>query len=112
MLREPISGTIDIFRTLKASGKYGLYAFTNWSAVTFPVAQAQLDCLSWFDGILVSGIKRDRKPFPSFYNTRLNRYALKPIECLFIDDNLRNVKVAEELGIRSNHFTGPESLQH
>lgn len=111
MLRGPIVGTVDILRELKASGNYGLYALTNWSAETFPFAQEQFDFLTWFDGIVVSGVEKDRKPFPSFYHTLLRRYDLNAAECLFIDDNLRNVKAAEALGIRSIHFTGPESLQ-
>ncbi|MBC7569641.1 MAG: HAD family phosphatase [Spirosoma sp.] len=111
MLRGTIAGTLDIFQALKASGKYGLYALTNWSSETFPVAREQFDFLSWFDGIVVSGIEKDRKPFASFYNTLLNRYKLKPEECLFIDDNPQNVSAAEALGIRSIHFTEPEALQ-
>lgn len=111
MLRGPIGGTVDILQALKASGNYGLYALTNWSAETFPVALEQFDFLSWFDGIVVSGVEKDRKPFATFYHTLLRRYDLNPAECLFIDDNLRNVKAAEELGIRSIHFTGPESLR-
>ncbi|MBD2755139.1 HAD family hydrolase [Spirosoma validum] len=111
MLRGPIAGTVDILRELKESGNYGLYALTNWSAETFPVAQEQFDFLTWFDGIVVSGIEKDRKPFATFYHKLLRRYALNPAECLFIDDNLRNVKAAEELGIRSIHFTEPAALR-
>ena len=112
MLRGPIAGTLDILQALKASGSYGLYALTNWSAETFPVALEQFDFLSWFDGIVVSGVEKDRKPFASFYNTLLHRYGLQPQECLFIDDNIRNVRAAEALGIRSIHFTEPDSLRH
>lgn len=111
MLRGPIAGTVDIFKELKESGNYGLYALTNWSAETFPHAQEQFDFLTWFDGIVVSGIEKDRKPFASFYYTLLNRYAIDPSTALFIDDNLRNVKAAEQLGIRSIHFTGPVALR-
>ncbi|MEZ0483721.1 HAD family hydrolase [Fibrella aquatica] len=112
MLRGAITGTVDILRELKESGNFGLYALTNWSAETFPVAQKQFDFLTWFDGIVVSGTEKDRKPFPSFYKTLLNRYELEPTQSLFIDDNLRNVKAAQELGIHSIHFTDPASLRH
>jgi len=40
----------------------------------------------------------------------LNRYNVKAGEALFIDDNLRNVKSAEALGIKSIHFKNPEQL--
>lgn len=111
MLGGPIAGTVAIFSELKSSGRYAFYALTNWSAETFPIALEQFDFLSWFDGIVVSGIEKDRKPFASFYNTLLNRYNIDPAKALFIDDNLRNVRAAEALGIRAIHFTGPDELR-
>ncbi|AKD02823.1 HAD family phosphatase [Pontibacter korlensis] len=111
MLGGAIEGTVDILRELKESGKYNLYALTNWSAETFPIAQEQFDFLNWFDGIVVSGTEKDRKPFSSFYHTLLSRYDVHPSEAVFIDDNLRNVKAAEQLGIDSIHFTSPEALK-
>lgn len=111
MLGGPIAGTVNIFKELKDSGKYKIYALTNWSAETWPVALERFDFLSWFDGVVVSGTEKDRKPFATFYHTLLNRYQVKPEQALFIDDNLRNVKAAEELGIQSVHFTSPEDLR-
>ena len=32
-------------------------------------------------------------------------------ECLFIDDNLRNVEGAKALGIQGYHFTTPQQLK-
>ncbi len=111
MLGGPITGTVEIFKELKASGKYKCYALTNWSAETYPIAVERYDFLNWFDGVVVSGTEKDRKPFPSFYQTLLSRYQVNPAEALFIDDNLRNVKAAEALGIQSIHFTSPEALR-
>ncbi|GAB3542175.1 HAD-IA family hydrolase [Pontibacter brevis] len=111
MLGGAIEGTVEIFRELKESGKYNLYALTNWSAETFPIAQERYDFLGWFDGIVVSGTEKDRKPFDSFYHTLLNRFDVHPSEAVFIDDNLRNIKAAERLGIDSIHFTSPEALR-
>lgn len=111
MLGGEIAGTVDILKHLKASGRYRLYALTNWSAETFPIAQERFAFLTWFDGIVMSGAEKDRKPFPSFYQTLLNRYAVKADEALFIDDNLRNIKAAQQLGIHSIHFLNPEQLK-
>jgi len=111
MLGSAIEGTVEILKEVKESGKYKLLALTNWSAETFPVAQERYDFLNWFDGIVVSGTEKNRKPFASFYQLLLDRYDVKPEEALFIDDNLRNIKAAEQLGILSIHFTSPEQLR-
>lgn len=111
MLRGEIPGTVELLKTIRGSGNYKLYALTNWSSETFPIALERFEFLSWFDGIVVSGDEKDRKPFPSFYRTLLNRYSIEPKEALFIDDNLRNVKAAEDLGIHAIHFVNPERLK-
>jgi 2-haloacid dehalogenase len=41
----------------------------------------------------------------------LDRYHVKPENALFIDDSLRNIKAAEELGINAIHFKSPELLR-
>lgn len=111
MLGGPIQETVEIFRQLKQKNHLKLYALTNWSAETFPVALHKYDFLHWFDGRLVSGEEKTRKPFPEFYQLMLKRFNLKAEETLFIDDNERNVKAAETLGIRSIQFKNPEQLK-
>jgi 2-haloacid dehalogenase len=111
MLGDPIQGTIDLFKQLKESGRYKVYALTNWSAETFPIALERYDFMGWFDGIVVSGVEKIRKPAPEFYQLLLDRYNVDPQEALFIDDNLRNVLAAEKMGITSIHFTSPEQLK-
>lgn len=112
MLNGPIHDTVEIFRQLKESGRYKLYALTNWQADLFNIALVRYNFLHWFDGRVVSGVEKTRKPFPEFYNILLNRYNVKPEEALFIDDSLRNVKAAEELGIRSIRFMNAIELSH
>jgi 2-haloacid dehalogenase len=105
MLGGAIPGTVELFKQLKDSGKYKLYALTNWSTETFPIALKHYDFLSWFDGIVVSGAEGMRKPAPEFYQLLLDRYNVSANECLFIDDNYRNIIAAREMGIESIHFT-------
>ncbi|HEY6956271.1 MAG TPA: HAD family phosphatase [Flavisolibacter sp.] len=111
MLGGPIHGTVEIFKQLKASGKYKLYALTNWSAETFPVALERYDFLHWFDGRVVSGEEKMRKPFPEFYQLLLDRFQLTAEETLFIDDNLRNEQAAKEIGLQTVHFKSPAQLK-
>lgn len=111
MLGEPFHDTVEIFKQLKESGKYKIYALTNWSAETFPMAQERFDFLGWFDGIVVSGAEKMRKPTPAFYQTLLDRYQVNADEALFIDDNYRNILAAEKMGIKCIHFTSAEALE-
>ncbi len=111
MLGEPFHGTVEIFRRLKESKQYKIYALTNWSAETFPFAVARFDFLTWFDGVVVSGTEKMRKPTPAFYQILLDRYQVNASEALFIDDNYRNVLAAEAMGIKSIHFKSAEELE-
>lgn len=111
MLGGPIRDTVEIFRQIKDSGRYKLYALTNWSAELFPIALERYDFLHWFDGRVVSGEEKMRKPFPEFYQLIIDRFQLAPGETLFIDDNLRNVKAAEEIGLRTIAFQSPLQLK-
>jgi len=111
MLGDAFWDTVEILKELKDSGKYSIYALTNWSAETFPKALAKFEFLSWFEGIVVSGAEKMRKPTPAFYQILLDRHEVNAEESLFIDDNYRNVLAAEKLGIKSIHFTNAEKLR-
>ena len=111
MLKGPIQGTVEIFRQLKESRKYKIYALTNWQAGLFDIALVRYNFMHWFDGRVVSGEEKLRKPFPEFYQRLLDRYHITPGEALFIDDSLRNVKGAEALGIKTIHFKNPDQLR-
>lgn len=111
MLGEAFHDTVEIFKQLKESGKYKIYALTNWSAETFPVAFERFEFLRWFDGIVVSGAEKMRKPTPEFYHILLDRYSVKPREALFVDDNYRNILAAEKIGINCIHFISAVQLK-
>jgi 2-haloacid dehalogenase len=96
---------------LKKTGKYKLYALTNWSAETFPHALERFEFFKLFDGVLVSGEEKMRKPSPEFYQRLLNKFSIEPSRALFIDDSLRNVKAAEGVGIKSITFQSPDKLR-
>jgi 2-haloacid dehalogenase len=111
MLGGAITDTVEILRKLKEVEDLRLYALTNWSSETFPIALEKFDFLGWFDGIVVSGDEKTRKPFSDIYQRLLERFKVKPAQAIFIDDNLRNIKAAEALGIKGIHFTSPEDLE-
>ena len=111
MLRGSISGTVSILKKILSNNEYRVFALTNWSAETFPIALKRFDFLHWFEGIVVSGTEKTRKPFPEIYETTLERYDLKACESIFIDDNERNVAAANQLGIQTIKFLNPHQLE-
>lgn len=110
MLGGAIEGSVNILDTLTKLGTYKILALTNWSHETFPIAKKRFPFLEWFDGIVVSGEEKTRKPFDLIYNILLDRFSVTPQNALFIDDNLRNVKAAESLQINAIHFQSPKML--
>jgi len=110
MLGDSIEGTVKIFNQLREMPHLKMYALTNWSHETFPVALNRFEFLHRFDGILVSGEEKTRKPFPEIYQLLFNRFNIIPERAVFIDDNLRNIKAGEAFGLEVVHFTSPEQL--
>ena len=111
MLGGPIPETVDLLQQMKASGKYKLYALTNWNQHLFEIALVRYQFLHWFDGRVVSGEEKTRKPFPEIYERLLQRYRVPAAEALFIDDNERNVLAARNVGITSIHFRNAAQLK-
>lgn len=110
MLGGAVEGSVAVLRDVKAKG-YPLYALTNWSAETFPVAQEKYAFLTWFDGVLVSGAEKLAKPDPAIYKRLLAKFNLRADECIFIDDNEANVAAARKLGFQTVHFLSPDLLR-
>jgi 2-haloacid dehalogenase len=104
MLGGAIQETVEILEKFFENPSYRVIALTNWSAETFPVALEHFDFLHRFEGIVVSGKEKTRKPFPEIYKLTLDRYGMNAHESLFIDDNLRNVHAAAEMGINTVQY--------
>lgn len=109
-LRGPIQPTVDLLGELREQG-VRLYALTNWSQETFPLARERFDFLGWFEGIVVSGEEQLIKPDPEIFQRLIQRYAIEPARTLYIDDSLRNVAAAEALGMHGWHFQGADALR-
>jgi 2-haloacid dehalogenase len=110
MLRGPIAGTVDILRELKARGTR-LYALTNFSTETWPVAVTRFDFLGWFEDIVVSGEHGMIKPDPRIYTLAIARCRLEPARTVFIDDAPANVAAGRAAGFDALLFENPEKLR-
>lgn len=110
-LGDPIQGTVAILRELHVRRTHRLLALTNWSHETFPVARQRFEWLQLFEGILVSGEEKMKKPEERIYRRLIERYDVQPAKALFIDDSRPNVAAARAFGLEAVHFESPEKLR-
>jgi 2-haloacid dehalogenase len=110
MLAGPITGTVDVLRDVRDRGMR-IYALTNWSAETFPRARPMFPFLEWFEGIVVSGDERIKKPDPEIWHRLIARYDIDPGRSVYIDDMPYNADVARELGFHAIRFEDPDQLR-
>ena len=110
-LGDAIAPTVAILEELRGAG-IRLYALSNWSAETFPVARPRYPFLDWFDGIVISGEERVAKPDPAIFRHLLDRYGLDPATTVFIDDSEANVRAAAAEGIVSLRFVDATTLRN
>ena len=111
MIGGEITEVVRILKNIVRENKFRVLALTNWSAETFPIALKKFDFLHLFEGIVVSGTEKTRKPFSDIYKIILNRYNLIASESIFIDDNIRNIKAANKFGIKTIQFKSPLQLK-
>jgi 2-haloacid dehalogenase len=109
MLNGAIAGTVEVLEGLHTSG-VPLYALTNFSAETFPLALQRFDFLGRFRDIVVSGRTGTKKPDPAIFRLLLSRNSLAAPDCVFIDDSAANVQAARLLGFTAIRFQSPEQL--
>lgn len=110
MFSGPIGENVALFKTLKASGNYKIYALTNWSAEKWELALELFPFFNYFDGVVVSGQEKTRKPYPEIYNLIINKFTINPESAIFIDDSEENVIAAMALNINGIHYKSPQQL--
>ena len=110
MLGGEIPGTIEILTEMRSRG-ITLYALSNWSTETFPIALSRFECLKWFQGVLLSGEVRLLKPDRRIFEVFLKTFAIDPARAIYIDDRRANVEVAASFGMYGILFTDSRSLR-
>jgi 2-haloacid dehalogenase len=110
MVPGPIDETVEILAELRER-QTPLYALTNWSHETFPIARPRFPFFEWFEGIVVSGEVQMVKPDARIYRHLLDTHGLDAEDCVFIDDSPANVAGARNVGITGLHFQSPQQLR-
>ena len=99
---------IQWIKHLKAAGLQVLY-LSNFAEITKEHCQDALDFMPYTDGGIMSYEVKLVKPNADIYEALIEKYALKPEECVFVDDTLPNVKAAEKLGFHAVHAVSHEA---
>ena len=87
---------------------YGMYFLSNFGKEQFEALYEKLHFFGREDGRVVSYEAHCLKPDDEIYRILLDRYGLKPEECVFLDDVPENVETARRLGFNAIVF---ESLE-
>lgn len=111
MLKSDIPQNVEVLKKLSKTD-YHLYGLTNWSEETFPYALEKYDFFQLFGGkIVVSGTEKLIKPDPKIWHLLLERYNIQASESVFIDDNPRNIEMAQSLGFHTIQVSSSTNLE-
>ncbi|KAF5462783.1 hypothetical protein F2P56_018764 [Juglans regia] len=103
-----IEGVEELLHTLKQS-KYEIHAFTNYP-IWYKMIEDKLKVSRYLSWTFCSCINGKRKPDPDFYLDVLSQLEVNSENCIFIDDRLKNVEAAAEVGIVGLHFKNTNLL--
>lgn len=98
----PVEGMGELIGELKGLG-YGIYLLSNASTRLHEYF-SRIPGSGCFDGKIVSADWKQLKPEREIYQTLFREYALKPEECLFIDDLPQNVEAGVFAGMKGIIF--------
>jgi len=110
MLGGAIDETVEVLRELQ-DRPVRLFALSNWSAETFPIARRRYPFLGWFDGIVISGEVGICKPDERVFRHLITTHTIEPETTVFVDDSNVNVEAARGLGMIAIPFTGGRELR-
>ena len=101
---------IPWIKALKKAG-YQVLVLSNFSDKVRRENGDALDFLEYVDGGILSYKDGVIKPDPAIYSLLLERYGLKPEECVFLDDMQPNLDAAAWFGIHTILFRSYEEAQ-
>lgn len=91
---------IDIIKKLNEKN-YKIFLLSNMNAHTVQFIKETSDLFDIVDGYILSYRVHQIKPYEGIYKTLIERYSLKEDECIFIDDNAKNIETGKRIGMLS-----------
>ncbi len=104
----PIQSTLELIERLKPDYRLALLSNTNEWDYKYEIERIRVFDL--FDTVTVSYKVNAMKPEKTIYHDALNKLALKPEECVYIDDIKEYSEAADAIGIRAIHYINHDSL--
>jgi putative hydrolase of the HAD superfamily len=98
-LMFPLDPNVRLLPGLRKRG-FKLYYLSNFPLDIFDEVRTGYYFFRHFDGGLISAEAKCSKPDIGIFKILIEKYSLRPEECLFIDDIETNVKTAEILGMK------------
>lgn len=91
--------SVNWIKSYKDRG-YGIYLLTNYPEMLFNLhRQETFTFMNLVDGYICSAEVKQVKPNPEIYRTLFDKYQLNASECVFVDDNRKNIDGAEQVGM-------------
>ncbi len=109
MLGGQVPGMEQVVMGLKARN-IRVYGLSNWPEEMFRHAETY-DIVSHFDGVVISGREKVKKPDPRLFHVLFERYGIIPERALFVDDVADNVATGIALGMHGHLFRDAEALR-
>jgi HAD superfamily hydrolase (TIGR01509 family) len=107
---QEIAGTREIIVALKKQG-YTLGLLSIHAKEWVEDCEERFGYHQLFDTVMYSFEVAVSKPDKQAFHLILEKLQVKPDACLFIDDAIRNIESASEMGIHTIHFKNPVQLK-
>ncbi len=101
---EPDTAMLEAVRRARSAGVRTALVSNSWGVHRYP--HELFDAL--FDGVVISGEERIRKPSRRMYELGAERAGVAAERCVYVDDLPFNLVPAEELGMATVHHTSAE----
>lgn len=107
---KEVRGTRKIIEELRQKG-YKLALLSNHVKEWVEYCELTYNYHKLFHKAIYSYKVGISKPNKEIFQILLKKLKVKPEECLFIDDYIKNIESAQELGMRTIHFTSSKKLK-
>ena len=105
---EPVSGTVELIRSLHEAGIPLGLATSSWSEVMNTVLE-QFGIRQYFSSVLSGGDLPASKPDPAIYRITAQRLGARPEHCMVLEDTASGILAAKRAGMYCIAYRNPNS---